>query len=139
MLDFGKPMQTREGRPARLIGRGFWNHDCGPLLFAISFDGVEKLGYRDEDGRYPRSLRGCEEQSRWDIINSPTPDKMVIVQVRRGMAEITQVPDGVVVKLMDYDVHDDEDRHDLITDETGKLCRVELHGPAGEYSVWPFA
>ncbi|MGJ4945139.1 hypothetical protein ACQR1W_31580 [Bradyrhizobium sp. HKCCYLS1011] len=139
MLDFSKPMQTREGRPARLIGRGYWNGpDCGPLLFAISFDGIERLGYREEDGRYPKSLRGPDHSSIWDIINAPTPDNLVIVQVKEGLAVITQVPDSVVVKVMDYDV-EGMDESSLIRDEEDKLCRVDLHGPAGEYSVWPFA
>jgi hypothetical protein len=137
MLDFSKPMQTREGRPVRLIGKGFYNGDCGPLLFAVSFDGIERLGYREEDGRYPKSLRGNDEESPWDIINSPTPDSMVIVLLRSGMATISRVPRGVVVKLMDYDVHPEDEN--LIEDEEGKLCDVSFHGTFGPYSVWPFA
>ncbi|MGJ4953114.1 hypothetical protein [Bradyrhizobium sp. HKCCYLS20291] len=139
MLDFSKPMQTREGRRARLIGRGFWNGDgCGPLLFAVDDMGIERLAFREEDGRYPKMFRGDADASIWDIINAPSPENLVIVQVKEGLAVITQVPDNIVVKVMDYDIEGVPTK-ELIEDENGKMCRVELHGPAGEYSVWPFA
>lgn len=139
MLDLTKPMQTRHGYPARLISDQH-KHEYGPLVFAIRHpEGVEKLGFRDAEGRYPRSLAALADfPSDWDIINAPIPDNMVIVTIKRGMAAVTQVPDGVVVKVMDYDVEGiDEDA--LIRDEHDKPCRVELFGPAGPYHVWPFA
>lgn len=144
MLDLTKPMQTRHGYPARLIYDQH-KHEYGPLVFAILHpDGMEKLGYRDAEGRYPRSLASMPEHlpadypSDWDIISAPIPDNMVIVAIERGMAAVTQVPDGVVVKVMDYDV-DGIDEDALIRDEHDKPCRVELFGPAGPYHVWPFA
>jgi hypothetical protein len=139
MLDLTKPMQTRHGYPARLIYDKH-QHEYGPLVFAIRHpEGVEKLGFRDAEGRYPRSLAAFADfPSDWDIINAPIPDNMVIVTVERGMAAVTQVPDGVAVKVMDYDV-DGIDEDALIRDEHDKLCRVELFGPAGPYHVWPFA
>lgn len=140
MLDLTKPMQTREGLPARLIYDKL-DHEYGPLVFAVMNEhGIERIGYRDAEGRYPEALRGGLATSPWDIINSPTPDNMVIVEVRNGMVDVTQVPDGVVVKVMDYDVDTtDADNPDLIVDERDTPCTAQLFGPAGLYPVWPFA
>jgi hypothetical protein len=138
MLDLTKPMQTREGCPARLIYDGMHNHAYGPLVFAIKHeDGVERIGFRSSEGKYP----GCfatTPNDKWDIVNAPTPDNMVIIAIEKGMPYVNQVPDGVVVKIMDYDV-DGIDEDGLIKDENDRLCTVELHGPAGIYTVWPFA
>ncbi|MGC0389370.1 hypothetical protein [Bradyrhizobium sp. USDA 241] len=143
MLDLSKPMQTRHGYPARLIFDKH-RHAYGPLVFAILHpEGVEKLGYRDAEGRYPRAqssvpehLKG-EYSSDWDVINAPTPQAMVIVTVKQGCVDVTQVPDGTVVKVMDYDIEGFED--EAIEDEHGKRCRIDFLGPAGLYHVWPFA
>jgi hypothetical protein len=55
------------------------------------------------------------------------------------MAEVTQVPEGVLVKIMDYDIDGADDASDLIFDELGKRCRYELHGSAGQFADLPFA
>jgi hypothetical protein len=133
-LDLTRPMQTRHGYPARLVYDQLWDNPYGPLVFAIRHpEGVEKLGIRDDDGRYYD-----RQADHWDIINAPVPDSMVIVRVKCGMADVSQVPDGIVVKVMDYDVAD-MDRDDLIVDEEGEKCSVSLWGPAGIYHAWPFA
>lgn len=138
MLDISKPMQTRHGYPARLIFDQH-KHEYGPLVFAILHpEGVEKLGFRDAEGRYPkRFAEALSTESQWDIINAPTPQAMVIVTVRQGCVDVTQVPDGTVVKVMDYDIDGFED--EAIEDEHGKRCRIDFFGPAGLYHVWPFA
>jgi hypothetical protein len=138
MLDLTKPMMTRSGLKARLIFKEMFRHVYGPLVFAITHeDGIERLGFRKTDGDYP--MRGPLSVSQWDIVNVPTADDMVIVTVRNGMAEVTQVPDGVLVKIMDYDVDGADDAPDLIVDENGKRCRYELHGSAGQFADLPFA
>jgi hypothetical protein len=99
-------MQTRHGYPARLIFDQH-KHEYGPLVFAIVHpEGVEKLGFRDAEGRYPRAIVNpmADFESVWDIINAPTPQAMVIVTVKHGCVDVTQVPDGTVVKVMDYDI-----------------------------------
>ena len=133
LLDLTRPMQTRHGYPARLIYDGLHSNPFGPLVFAIRHpEGVEKLGIRDEEGRYY-----MRDADRWDIVNAPDPGNMVIVQVRHGCADVTQVPDTIVVKVMDYDVEGFED--EAISDEKGERCRIDFFGPAGLYHVWPFA
>lgn len=139
MLDLSKPMQTRLGYPARLIFDRH-KHEYGPLVFAILHpEGVEKLGFRDAEGRYPRAIVNpmADFESVWDIINAPTPQAMVIVTVKHGCVDVTQVPDGTVVKVMDYDIEGFEG--EAIEDEHGKRCRIDFFGPAGLYHVWPFA
>ncbi|WP_315768499.1 MULTISPECIES: hypothetical protein [unclassified Bradyrhizobium] len=121
MLDFSKPMQTREGRPARFIGRGFWNGPgCGPLLFAVDCDGVERLAFREEDGRYPKCYRGGEEQSMWDIVNVG-PD--VVVIVLGGNAHVAQMKLGMSVEIRDYDVEvfSEDPENGILRDNHGRL------------------
>jgi hypothetical protein len=138
MLDLTKPMMTRSGLKARLIFKEMYSHVFGPLVFAIAHeDGIERLGFRKIDGEYP--MRGPLSMSQWDIVNIPTADDMVIVTIRNGMADVTKVPEGVFVKILDYDVDGSDDAPDLIFDELGKRCRYELHGSAGQYADLPFA
>jgi hypothetical protein len=138
MLDLTKPMMTRSGLKARLIYQGMFSHVHGPLVFAIAYEhGIERLGFRKSGGEYP--IRGPLSMSQWDIVNVPTADDMVIVTIRNGMADVTQVPEGVLVKILDYDVDGADDAPDLIVDEHGKRCRYELHGSAGQFADLPFA
>ncbi|WP_396604844.1 hypothetical protein ACFLEY_22215 [Bradyrhizobium sp. YCK136] len=120
MLDFSRPLQTRSGLPVRLLGYNFKNEN-GPLLIAITYeDGVERIGWRREDGAYP--LKGS---SQWDVVYAVKRE--VVVTVEDGMADIYSLPADVEVTIVDYDV-DGIEGEDLL-EHDGRPCIIHRYGP----------
>ena len=117
MLDFSKPLQTRSGYPARLVYDQFTTHPYGPLVLAIMHpDGVERIGYRKVDGSYPIPDSG----DQWDVINHPP---LVQIEIHSGMVWVTSIPDGVAVRVRDFDI-DGVDISMLTDEEQRHRCRI---------------
>lgn len=71
-LDLTKPMQTRDGRPARYIGRLNQSANDEPLVFAVQVkSGREIAVTRLETGHYYRPGTSSISEHHNDIINVP--------------------------------------------------------------------
>lgn len=81
-LDLTKPVQTRGGQAARLIG-DYTSGGRKYLLFAIrEKSGDESLDSTDENGSYFQDGK----ESRLDIVNAPEPAKEAWVNIYKNAA-----------------------------------------------------
>lgn len=87
-LDTTRPVQTRDGRPARILCTDFMSIANAPLVVAIAEAGGEHLALATENGR-----RSQHEECPADILNVP---EKVTLWVNIHRADNTLIPGNVL-------------------------------------------